>query len=81
MKLRVPGKRRPRRRRVLAHAAMGGVVVASRVFVADALAAGLLEAPFPQTRAGDAYRFACALGLNSAMTSQHFGRGFRTAFP
>ncbi|MFQ6162327.1 LysR substrate-binding domain-containing protein [Sinorhizobium meliloti] len=40
-----------------------GVVIASRVLVADALAAGLLEAPFSQTLAGDAYHFACALGL------------------
>ncbi|AEH82722.1 putative transcriptional activator (plasmid) [Sinorhizobium meliloti SM11] len=40
-----------------------GVVIASRVLVADALAAGLLEAPFTQSLAGDAYHFACALGL------------------
>jgi LysR family glycine cleavage system transcriptional activator len=40
-----------------------GVVIASRVLVADALAANLLEAPFSQTLAGDAYHFACASGL------------------
>lgn len=37
-----------------------GVVIASRILVADALAAGLLEAPFAQALAGDAYHFACA---------------------
>jgi LysR family glycine cleavage system transcriptional activator len=40
-----------------------GVVIASRVLVADALAAGLLQAPFAQSLAGDAYHFACAEGL------------------
>ncbi|GAB4071840.1 LysR family transcriptional regulator [Ancylobacter sonchi] len=40
-----------------------GVVLVSRVLVADALGARLLEAPFSQTLAGDAYHFACATGL------------------
>ncbi len=40
-------------------------VIASRVLVADALAAGLLEAPFSQALAGDAYHFACATGLET----------------
>lgn len=40
-----------------------GVVIVSRVLVADALAAGLLVAPFPQALDGDAYHFACAPGL------------------
>lgn len=42
-----------------------GVVIASRVLVADGLAAGLLEAPFSEELAGDAYHFACAIGLET----------------
>ncbi|ACM31053.1 LysR family transcriptional regulator (plasmid) [Rhizobium rhizogenes] len=42
-----------------------GVVIASRVLVADALAAGLLIAPFSGELAGDAYHFACAIGLET----------------
>jgi LysR family glycine cleavage system transcriptional activator len=45
-----------------------GVAIVSRVLVADALAAGLLEAPFTATLPGDAYHFACAIGLE-----QHIG--------
>ena len=48
---------------VQAAIAAQGVVIVSRILVADALAAGLLEAPFPQSLAGDAYHFACATGL------------------
>lgn len=40
-----------------------GVAIVSRILVVDALAAGLLETPFAQTLAGDAYHFACAIGL------------------
>lgn len=40
-----------------------GVVIVSRVLVADALASGLLQAPFSQRLAGDAYHFVCAAGL------------------
>lgn len=42
-----------------------GIAIISRVLVADALATGLLEAPFPQVLAGDAYHFACAIGLET----------------
>lgn len=42
-----------------------GIAIISRVLVADALATGLLEAPFPQALAGDAYHFACAIGLEA----------------
>ncbi|MGV7212980.1 LysR substrate-binding domain-containing protein [Bradyrhizobium sp. UFLA05-112] len=40
-----------------------GVVIVSRLLIADALAAGLLEAPFAQTLSGDTYHFSCAMGL------------------
>lgn len=50
---------------VQAAIAAQGVAIVSRVLVADALAAGLLEAPFPQALAGDAYHFACAIGLEA----------------
>ncbi|MCV9938220.1 LysR substrate-binding domain-containing protein [Boseaceae bacterium BT-24-1] len=42
-----------------------GVVIVSRTLVADAIAAGLLEAPFSGALAGDAYHFACAIGLET----------------
>ncbi|MGV1831908.1 LysR substrate-binding domain-containing protein [Agrobacterium vitis] len=37
-----------------------GVVIVSRILAADALAAGLLQAPFAQSLTGNAYHFACA---------------------
>ncbi|WP_421358469.1 LysR substrate-binding domain-containing protein [Agrobacterium rosae] len=37
-----------------------GVVIVSRVLVDDALARGLLQAPFTQSLSGDAYHFVCA---------------------
>jgi LysR family glycine cleavage system transcriptional activator len=40
-----------------------GVVIVSRLLVADAIATGLLKAPFSQALAGDAYYFTCANGL------------------
>lgn len=40
-----------------------GVVIASRILVADALAAGLLAAPFRHALAGDAYHFVCLAEL------------------
>lgn len=40
-----------------------GVAIVSRVLAADALAAGLVQAPFEQPLAGDAYHFVCAAAL------------------
>ncbi|SCX29347.1 MULTISPECIES: LysR substrate-binding domain-containing protein [Agrobacterium] len=40
-----------------------GVTIVSRVLAVDALAAGLLQAPFAQSLTGDAYHFVCAAGL------------------
>ncbi|YCI06535.1 LysR substrate-binding domain-containing protein (plasmid) [Ensifer sp. D2-11] len=56
-----------------------GVVIASRVLVADALAAGLLEVPFSQSLAGDAYHFACALGLEQRSDIAALRMWFKTS--
>jgi LysR family transcriptional regulator, glycine cleavage system transcriptional activator len=64
---------------VQAAIAAQGVVIVSRVLVADALEAGLLEAPFPQTLAGDAYHFACATGLESRTDIVVLREWFRSA--
>jgi LysR family glycine cleavage system transcriptional activator len=42
-----------------------GVVIASLVLVADALAAGLLVAPFAPVLRGETYHFACAPELQA----------------
>ncbi|WP_416409158.1 hypothetical protein [Agrobacterium rosae] len=39
------------------------MTIVSRVLAVDALAAGLLQAPFAQSLTGDAYHFVCAAGL------------------
>ncbi|OBZ94181.1 LysR family transcriptional regulator [Pararhizobium polonicum] len=57
-----------------------GVVIVSRVLIADALAAGLLEAPFTQTLAGDAYHFACATGLEQRPEMAALRRWFQDCF-
>lgn len=57
-----------------------GVVIVSRVLAADALAAGLLEAPFSQTLAGDAYHFACATGLEQRADIVALRTWFQTCF-
>lgn len=57
-----------------------GVVIVSRVLVADALAAGLLKAPFPQALAGDAYHFACAAELEQRDDIAALRTWFQTGF-
>ena len=64
---------------VQAAIAAQGVVMVSRVLVTDALAAGLLEAPFAQSLAGDAYHFACAMGLDMRADIVALREWFRNA--
>lgn len=57
-----------------------GVVIVSRVLAANALAAGMLEAPFSQSLAGDAYHFACATGLEQRANIVALRTWFQTCF-
>lgn len=57
-----------------------GVVIVSRVLAADAIAAGLLEAPFTQTLAGDAYHFACAEELEQRADIVALRQWFQSCF-
>ncbi|MEL1264535.1 LysR substrate-binding domain-containing protein [Pseudoxanthomonas putridarboris] len=65
---------------VQAAIAAQGVVIVSRVLVADAMAAGLLEAPFAQTLAGDAYFFCCAEELEMRADIVALRKWFQDAF-
>ncbi|PUB38079.1 LysR substrate-binding domain-containing protein [Pseudomonas sp. GV047] len=56
-----------------------GVVIASRVLLADALAAGLLVAPFSEQLAGDAYHFVCAVGVEMRADIATIREWFQTA--
>lgn len=55
-----------------------GVVIASRVLLADALAAGLLVAPFSEQLAGDAYHFVCAVGVETLADIASLREWFQT---
>lgn len=65
---------------VQAAIAAQGVVIVSRVLVADAMAAGLLEAPFARTLAGDAYFFCCAEELEMRADIAALRKWFLDAF-
>ena len=56
-----------------------GVVIASTVLTADALAAGLLVMPFAQTLAGDCYHFVHAPGLDDHPDVRRLHDWFRDA--
>lgn len=56
-----------------------GVVILSRVLVADALAAGVLVAPFPQALPGEAYHFVCAPELEGRADIAALRRWFQTS--
>ncbi len=65
---------------VQAAIATQGLAIASTVMVADSIAAGLLEAPFSQTLAGDTYHFSCAMGLEQRADIVALRTWFQNAF-
>jgi LysR family glycine cleavage system transcriptional activator len=58
-----------------------GVAIVSRVLAADALAAGLLQAPYDQSLAGDAYHFVCAAALEHRADIVALRTWFQARFP